>query len=115
MAAQDNAIADQTKYLGFADVGSGYAAKQLLKSSISPYNVLDNVIEAKRIMEASTKATKVLAKFWCPGVTLAAAGVGIVNSGLANFAIGSRAYCANGIAIKTGDMGVDTWVSVIGS
>lgn len=109
------AVTDQTQYSGFSDVDNGYAAKQLLKSSISPYNVLDNVFGAVKTMNLTTKATKILAQAWCPSVTLAAAGSGVVGTGYANLAIGSKVYCANGIAIKTGDMGTDSWVSVIGS
>ena len=115
MATYDNTVIDQTKFGGFLDADLGYAAKQFLKSSISPYNVLDNVIDAKRFVDLTTKAVKVLARVYSPTTTLAAAGAGIVGGGYANLAIGSRVECANGTAIKTGDVGTDTWVSLIGS
>ena len=113
MAAYDNTVIDQTKFLGFADVNVGYAARQQLKSSIAPYNVLDNIISADRIQDAATKAIKIVARIYSPSTTLAASGVGIIGGGYANFAIGSQVICANGVAHKTGDVGVDTWTSSI--
>lgn len=109
------AVTDQTQYLGFNEADQGYASKQFLKSSIAPYNVLDNVITAKRTMDSTSKAVKVLAEFWAPSVTLAAGAAAVTGAGYANFAIGSRIICANGVAVKSGDVGTDTWLAIIGS
>lgn len=109
------AVTDQAQYLGFSDLQSGYAAKQQIKSSIAPYNVLDNVIDFAITRDGTTKATYIVARLWCPSVTLAAGGAAVEGAGYANLAKGSQIICANGIAHKDGDVGVDTWTAIIAS
>ena len=115
MAAYDNTVIDQTKFLGFADVDTGVAAQQFLKSSIAPYNVLDNVLMLRKAMDATTKAIAFVAIVYSPSTTLASAGAGIIGGGYANLAKGSVVLCSNGFAIKSGDVGTDTWLSNIAS
>lgn len=110
-----SAVSDQTQYLGFSDLQSGYAAKQQIKSSIAPYNVLDNVIDFAITMDGTTKAKHIVARLWCPSVTLAAGGAAVEGAGYANLAKGSTILCANGIAYKDGDTGTDTWTAIIAS
>lgn len=109
------AVTDQTDYTGFTEIHSGYAAKQFIKSSISPFNVLDNVMDFSVTQHGTTKARSFVARLWCPSVTLAAGGAAMEGAGYANLARGSIAYCANGIAFKDGDTGTDTWTSIIAS
>lgn len=110
-----SAVTDQTAYLGFADLQSGYAAKQFIKSSISPFNVLDNVLRIAVTTDATTKAKHVIADLWCPSVTLAAGAAAVEGAGYANLAAGSTIRCANGIAYKDGATGTDTWTAIIAS
>lgn len=109
------AVTDQTQYLGFNEMDTGYAGKQFIKSSISPFNTLDNVIWAKRIMDGTSKTVRVLAELWCPSVTIAAGAAAVTGTGYANFAIGTRIICSNGAAVKSGDVGVDTWLALVGA
>ena len=109
------AVTDQTAFLGFAEVQAGYAAKQGIKSSISPYNVLDNVLRFHTAMDATTKAKIIVADLYCPSVTLAAGAAAVEGAGYANLGKGSTIRCANGTAYKTGDAGTDTWDAQIAS
>ena len=109
------AVTDQTQFLGFADVDTGVAAQQFLKSSISPYNVLDNVLFARKAMDGTTKAIVTVAVVYCPSVTLAAGGAAMEGAGYANLDRGSIALCANGIGFKDGVAGTDTWTAIIAS
>ena len=109
------AVTDQTQYLGFSDLQSGYAAKQQIKSSIAPYNALDNVIDFAITMDGTTKAKHIVARLWCPSVTLTAGAAEVEGAGYANLAIGSQILCANGTAHKIGATGTDTWSASIAS
>ena len=107
------AITDSSNYTGFIDMDAGLAAREGVKSSISPYGPLKNIIRAARSTERSTNRPVYIYDLVCPTVTLTSGASEVESAGYANLEPGSQIRCANGIAVKVGAVGTDTWASIL--
>lgn len=110
-----SAATDSSNYTGFLEMDAGLPAIESFKSSLTPFGPLKNITRTIKSTDRTTNQPVIIVDCWAPSQTLAAAGVGVVGAGYANLQPGSKVWCANGVAIKTGAAGTDTWLSILGS
>ena len=104
---------DSSNYTGFLEVEPGLPAAEAIKSSISPYGPLKNILRIAKSIDRTTNQVVTVVDCYCPSVTLTAGATEIKGKGYANLPIGSQIRCANGIAVKAGAPGTDTWSNLL--
>lgn len=104
---------DSSNYTGFIEVDAGLPSFEGIKSSISPYGPLKNVIRVVKSIDRTTGKVVNVVDCYCPSVTLTALATEIKGKGYANLETGSQIRCANGIACKVGAPGTDTWSNLL--
>lgn len=102
---------DSSNYTGFLEVEPGLPAAEAIKSSLSPYGPLKNILRIAKSIDRTTNQVVTVVECYCPSVTLTGSSDAalIVGKGYANLPIGSIIRCANGLAYKTAAPGTDTW------
>lgn len=107
------AATDSSNYTGFLEMDTGLPAIESIKSSISPYGPLKNILRVVKSTDRTTNQPVAIVDLYCPTVTLTSGAAEVESAGYANLAPGSQIRCANGIAVKVGAVGTDTWASIL--